>query len=46
MTKKLRAIDELKMRQAGGEKLELSQLSKMRTEDQVRKELAMLDVGE
>jgi len=46
LTKKLRAIDELKMRQAGGEKLELSQLSKMRTEDQVRKELAMLDVGE
>ena len=46
LTKKLRAIDELKMRQAGGEKLELSQLSKMRTEDQVRKELAQLDVGE
>jgi translation initiation factor 2A len=39
LTKKLRAIDELRMRQAGGEKLELSQLSKIKTEDQVRKEL-------
>jgi translation initiation factor 2A len=37
--KKLRAIEELKMRQAGGEKLEATQLSKITTEDVVRREL-------
>jgi len=44
LTKKMRAIEELKMRQAGGEKLELSQLSKIKTEEQVRKELDALDL--
>lgn len=42
LTKKLRAIDELKMRQAGGEKLELSQVSKIQTEESVRRELDSL----
>ena len=37
--KKLRAIDELKMRQAGGEQLELSQVSKIESEEKVRREL-------
>lgn len=41
--KKLRAIEDLKMRQAGGEKLELSQLSKIKTEDVVKKELDALE---
>lgn len=45
LVKKLRAIDELKMRQAGGEKLELSQLSKIRSEEIVRKELDGLGGG-
>lgn len=44
LTKKMRAIEELKMRQAGGEKLELSQLSKIKTEEQVRKELDALEL--
>ncbi|KAI4260026.1 MAG: hypothetical protein LQ352_000522 [Teloschistes flavicans] len=39
LLKKLRAIDELKMRRAGGEKLEGTQIKKMDTEDDVRKEL-------
>ena len=39
LLKKLRAIDDLKMRRAGGEKLEGTQLKKMDTEDEVRKEL-------
>lgn len=39
LLKKLRAIDDLKMRQAGGEKLEGTQVLKIGTEDQVRKEL-------
>jgi translation initiation factor 2A len=43
LTKKLRAIDDLKMRRAGGEKLEGTQIKKMDTEDSVRKEL--LDLG-
>lgn len=42
LTKKLRAIDELKMRRAGGEKLEATQLQKMTTEEGVRKELEEL----
>lgn len=45
LVKKLRAIDELKMRQAGGEKLELSQVSKIRSEEVVRKELDGLGGG-
>ena len=44
--KKLRAIDDLKMRQAGGEKLEATQVSKITTEDGVRKELAALGFTE
>ncbi|KAL8874471.1 MAG: hypothetical protein Q9174_000216 [Haloplaca sp. 1 TL-2023] len=39
LLKKLRAIDELKMRRASGEKLEGTQIKKMDTEDDVRKEL-------
>ena len=42
LTKKLRAIDELKMRQAGGEPLELSQVSKIESEEKVRHELETL----
>ncbi|KAK4960439.1 hypothetical protein LTR10_003335 [Elasticomyces elasticus] len=39
LLKKLRAIDDLKMRQAGGEKLEGTQVLKIGTEEQVRREL-------
>ncbi|KAL8779194.1 MAG: hypothetical protein Q9194_001575 [Teloschistes cf. exilis] len=39
LLKKLRAIDELKMRRAAGEKLEGTQIKKMDTEEDVRKEL-------
>jgi translation initiation factor 2A len=39
LLKKIRAIDELKMRQAGGEKLEDTQIKKIATEEQIRKEL-------
>lgn len=39
LLKKIRAIDELKMRQAAGEKLEDTQIKKIATEDGVRKEL-------
>ena len=39
LLKKLRAIDDLKMRRAGGEKLEGTQIKKMGTEDEVRREL-------
>ncbi|KAL9031088.1 MAG: hypothetical protein Q9196_000851 [Gyalolechia fulgens] len=42
LLKKLRAIDDLKMRRAGGEKLEGTQMKKMDTEDDVRKELESL----
>ena len=42
LTKKLRAIDDLKMRAAGGEALEGTQIKKMETEDAVRKELEAL----
>ncbi|KAI9722905.1 MAG: hypothetical protein M1812_001353 [Candelaria pacifica] len=42
LLKKIRAIDDLKMRLAGGEKLEDTQLKKMHTEDGVRKELEAL----
>lgn len=40
LLKKIRAIDELKMRLAGGEKLEDTQMKKIQTEDTVRKELS------
>jgi translation initiation factor 2A len=39
LLKKLRAIEDLKMRQAGGEKLEDTQIRKIRTEEVVRNEL-------
>ena len=39
LLKKLRAIDDLKMKRAGGEKLEGTQIRKMDTEDEIRKEL-------
>ncbi|KAJ5819725.1 hypothetical protein N7474_005316 [Penicillium riverlandense] len=42
LLKKIRAIDELKMRLAGGEKLEDTQMKKIHTEDSVRKELDAL----
>jgi len=42
LLKKLRAIDDLKMRQAGGEKLEGTQVLKIATEEQVRGELGSL----
>lgn len=42
LLKKIRAIDDLKMRLAGGEKLEDTQIKKMGTEDGVRKELEAL----
>jgi translation initiation factor 2A len=42
LLKKMRAIDELKMRVAGGEKLEDTQVKKIQTEDGVRKELEAL----
>lgn len=44
--KKLRAIDDLKMRQAGGEKLEGTQVQKITTEESVRKELQALGFTE
>lgn len=44
LKKKLRAIQELKMRQAGGDKLEDTQLKKIETERQVIKELNELGV--
>jgi translation initiation factor 2A len=42
LLKKIRAIEDLKMRFAGGEKLEDTQVRKISTEDSVRKELAGL----
>lgn len=42
LLKKLRAIDDLKMRRARGEKLEGTQVKKMDTEDSVRRELEAL----
>ncbi|KIV99842.1 uncharacterized protein PV09_08511 [Verruconis gallopava] len=42
LLKKIRAIEELKMRQASGEKLEDTQVKKIATEDGVRKELEAL----
>ncbi|WPH04121.1 Hypothetical protein R9X50_00700600 [Acrodontium crateriforme] len=46
LLKKLRAIDDLKMRQAGGEKLEGTQVLKIGTEEGVRKELSALGYNE
>lgn len=46
LLKKVRAIDDLKMRRAGGEKLEGTQIKKMDTEDDVRKELESLGWNE
>lgn len=46
LLKKLRAIDDLKMRRAGGEKLEGTQIKKMGTEDEVRRELESLGWSE
>ena len=42
LLKKIRAIDDLKMRLAGGEKLEDTQMRKITSEEGVRRELAML----
>lgn len=42
LLKKMRAIDELKMRVAGGERLEDTQMKKIQTEEGVRKELEAL----
>ena len=39
LTKKLRAIDDLKMRLARGEQLEVTQMKKMETEEAVKREL-------
>lgn len=39
LLKKIRAIEDLKMRQAGGEKLEDTQVKKIATEESIRKEL-------
>ncbi|KAJ2892438.1 putative eukaryotic translation initiation factor 2a protein [Zalerion maritima] len=44
LTKKLRAIEELEMRRASGEKLEDTQLKKIATKDTVRTELEVLGV--
>ncbi|KAL8949812.1 MAG: hypothetical protein Q9222_004114 [Ikaeria aurantiellina] len=46
LLKKLRAIDDLKMRRAGGETLEGTQIKKMGTEDEVRGELEALGWNE
>ena len=46
LTKKLRAIDDLKMRAAGGETLEGTQIKKMDTEEAVRRELEGLGWAE
>jgi translation initiation factor 2A len=45
LLKKLRAIEELKQRLAKGEKLEDTQLKKIKTEDGVRSELEALDAN-
>ncbi|KAF2641631.1 translation initiation factor eIF-2A [Massarina eburnea CBS 473.64] len=46
LLKKMRAIDDLKMRQAGGEKLEDTQVKKISTEESIRKELTGLGFTE
>ncbi|KAM9916666.1 hypothetical protein OXX59_005880, partial [Metschnikowia pulcherrima] len=42
LLKKLRAIEALRMRQAGGEVLEETQINKINKEDEIRSELASL----
>ncbi|GBB91606.1 hypothetical protein RclHR1_00190019 [Rhizophagus clarus] len=44
LTKKLRQIDELKERQKKGDKLELTQIKKIETEETLRKELGRLNL--
>jgi translation initiation factor 2A len=46
LLKKLRAIDELKLRQAGGEKLERTQEQKIEKEEEIIQELAKLGFTE
>ncbi|KAF2675908.1 translation initiation factor eIF-2A [Lentithecium fluviatile CBS 122367] len=46
LLKKMRAIEDLKMRQAGGEKLEDTQIKKISTEESIRKELSGLGFTE
>jgi translation initiation factor 2A len=46
LLKKLRAIEDLKMRQAAGERLEATQVQKIGTEDGVRRELEALGVAD
>ena len=43
LQKKIRAIEDLEMRLAGGEKLEDTQMKKMATKSQVMKELGTLE---
>ncbi|PWN51564.1 translation initiation factor eIF-2A [Violaceomyces palustris] len=43
LNKKLKAIEELKMRQAKGEKLEMTQLLKIKSENEIRAELAEIE---
>ena len=44
LLKKIRAIEDLKMRHAGGEKLEGTQMQKITSEEGVRKELSQLGI--
>jgi translation initiation factor 2A len=46
LLKKLRAIEDLKMRQAAGERLEATQVQKIGTEDGVRRELEALGIAD
>ncbi|KAF2664380.1 translation initiation factor eIF-2A [Microthyrium microscopicum] len=46
LLKKLRAIEDLKMRQASGEKLEATQVQKIQSEQQVKKELDAMGLGD
>jgi translation initiation factor 2A len=46
LLKKIRAIDDLKMRQARGEKLEDTQVKKIATEESIRRELGGLGFHE
>ncbi|KAJ9666540.1 hypothetical protein H2201_003463 [Coniosporium apollinis] len=46
LLKKIRAIEDLKMRQAGGEKLEDTQVKKIGTEASIRKELSALGIDD
>ncbi|OLL22822.1 Eukaryotic translation initiation factor 2A [Neolecta irregularis DAH-3] len=44
LTKKLKAVEDLKLRLANGDKLEATQVKKIETEDQLRKDLAALGI--